>query len=120
MSLDLTAIAQKEVDATLSRLPRHLQQAAQSVAIQLQDFPDEDSDLENDLLGVFSGNTYAELEGGQADATPTEIILFLKNIWDYAEEKESTFRDEVRITLLHELGHFLGLDEIDLEARGLD
>jgi predicted Zn-dependent protease with MMP-like domain len=30
------------------------------------------------------------------------------------------FRDEVRLTYLHELGHYLGWDEDELAARGLD
>ena len=51
---------------------------------------------------------------------PPQIILFLENIWELAEEDEAVYREEIRTTLLHELGHYLGLDEIDLEERGLD
>ena len=38
---------------------------------------------------------------------------------DFAEDDPDTFREEVRITFLHELGHLLGLDEEDLDVRGL-
>jgi predicted Zn-dependent protease with MMP-like domain len=51
---------------------------------------------------------------------PPQIILFLENIWDVAETDEKLFRDEVRTTFLHELGHYLGLDEDDLTERGLE
>lgn len=115
----LTVIAQQEIDDVVGRLPRHIREAAQSVALRLEDYPDEEG-LDDDLLGLFTGNTRTEMDGPYADALPTEIVLFLENIWDYAEENEETFREEVRITYLHELGHFLGLDEIDLEVRGLD
>jgi predicted Zn-dependent protease with MMP-like domain len=51
---------------------------------------------------------------------PPQIILFLENLWDFAEKDEEVFCDEVRTTFLHELGHFLGLDEDDLIDRGLE
>lgn len=51
---------------------------------------------------------------------PPQIILFLENIWEYAEGDAGVYRVEVRTTLLHELGHYLGLDEDDLAERGLD
>jgi predicted Zn-dependent protease with MMP-like domain len=49
--------------------------------------------------------------------------LFLENLWLMIEEEggdERDFRFEVRTTLLHELGHYLGLNEEDLEERGLE
>ena len=51
---------------------------------------------------------------------PPQILLFLANLWDYADGDEALFREEVRTTYLHELGHYLGLDELDLEERGLE
>ncbi len=51
---------------------------------------------------------------------PPQIILFLENLWDLAEADQEIFRDEVHTTYLHELGHYLGLDEDDLFDRGLE
>jgi predicted Zn-dependent protease with MMP-like domain len=51
---------------------------------------------------------------------PTQIILFLENLWQFAEHNEAVYLDEVRITYLHELGHYFGFDEDDLEERGLE
>ena len=51
---------------------------------------------------------------------PAQIILFLGNLWEFAGQEEAAFRQEVRTTLLHELGHYLGLDEDDLMERGLE
>ena len=48
------------------------------------------------------------------------IWLFLENIWDYAGRDTAAYREEVRVTYVHELGHYLGLDEDDLEVRDLD
>ena len=70
-----------------------------------------------DTLGLFVGPEFAE-EG--AVPMPPQIILFLENIWEQAEGDEEVFRDEIHTTLLHELGHYLGLDEDELIERGLE
>jgi predicted Zn-dependent protease with MMP-like domain len=51
---------------------------------------------------------------------PPQIILFLDNLWDQAEQDEDWFLDEVDTTYLHELGHYLGFGEDDLTERGLE
>jgi predicted Zn-dependent protease with MMP-like domain len=50
---------------------------------------------------------------------PRQIVLFLENLWDFAGSDEGPYREEVRITFIHEFGHYLGLDEGELEERGL-
>jgi predicted Zn-dependent protease with MMP-like domain len=72
---------------------------------------------ESDLLGLFVGPSFGD-EGKVP--LPPQIILFLENLWEMAEEDDAFYREEVRTTYLHELGHYLGLDEIDLEERGLE
>ena len=79
----------------------------------------EDEGVEPDLLGLFVGPALDETEGLD-DPLPPEILLFLENIWDYAGEDAEIFREEVRRTYLHELGHYLGLEENDMAARDLD
>jgi predicted Zn-dependent protease with MMP-like domain len=80
--------------------------------VQADGFPD-------DLLGLFTGSTRVEEQTGGHPAPP-QIFLYLDNLWDYAEEDIAAFREEVRLTYLHELGHYLGWNEDDLAARGLD
>ena len=70
-----------------------------------------------DTLGLFTGAEFAE----ENDVPlPPQIILFLENIWGLVETDEKHFCDEVRTTYLHELGHYLGLDEEELTERGLE
>ena len=115
----LQAIAQAEVEATLAALPDPLRRQAAPLPVAYQVRPD-DSLLEDgydpDLLGLFVGAALAEPDDSPL---PPQIILYLENIWDFAEADEQFFRDEIRMTYLHELGHYLGLDEIDLDERGL-
>ena len=73
--------------------------------------------IEADTLGLFVGPEFAEESNVPM---PPQIILFLANLLDCAEGDPESFRDEVHTTLLHELGHYLGLDEDDLTERGLE
>ena len=79
----------------------------------------EEEGLEPDLLGLFVGPALDET-AGLDDPLPPKILLFLENLWDYAEEEPEIFREEVRRTYLHELGHYLGLEEDDMASRDLD
>lgn len=79
----------------------------------------EEPEVDEDTLGLFIGGSYPEGVFGGGDALPSQIVLFLENIWDYADGHEGVYRREVRRTYLHELGHYLGLDENDLADRGL-
>jgi len=74
--------------------------------------------LEPDLLGLFVGVAYPHGESGLHDL-PAQVLLFLENIWEFAQEEGNSFGEEVRKTYLHEIGHFLGLDESDLWDRDL-
>lgn len=115
-------LAQEEVRGTLRRLPRPLRPHAEALPVVYEPRPNEAilaDGWEPDLLGLFVGKAYGEEESGYADV-PSQILLFLDNLWDFAEGDEAIYREEVATTYLHELGHYLGLDELDLEERGLD
>lgn len=115
-------LAQEEVRGTLRRLPRPLRPHAEALPVVYEPRPNEAilaDGWEPDLLGLFVGKAYGEEESGNADV-PSQILLFLDNLWDFAEGDEAIYREEVATTYLHELGHYLGLDELDLEERGLD
>ncbi len=108
-------LAEQDVLAILAALPAPLAERARQVSVLLERVPDPDE--ESDLLGLFTGPELAE---DASEMLPPQITLFLENIWDEAGRIESAFRNEVRITYLHELGHYLGLDEDELMLRGLE
>ena len=117
---ELRALATKEVEATLAELPLELRERALKLPVTFEPFPNaglQADGIDSDVLGLFIGPEFAEED---AIPMPSQIILFLENLWDMAEGVEKVFLDEVRTTFLHELGHFLGLDEDDLEERGLE
>jgi predicted Zn-dependent protease with MMP-like domain len=75
--------------------------------------------FEPDILGLFTGNPHGT-ELAHDNPMPPQILLYLDSLWEFAEGDIDAFRDEVRLTYLHELGHFLGWDEDQITARGLE
>ena len=117
----LLAVAQAEVTTTLNALPPELRTRAKDLPVTYEPIPNEalaEEGMEEDLLGLFVGEEMAET-GTTINPIPAQILLFLENIWDYADGDNKQYREEVRATYLHELGHYLGLDEDDLDERGL-
>jgi predicted Zn-dependent protease with MMP-like domain len=118
----LRSLAQKEVEATLGALPEALRKQAAKLPVTFDPRPNRDLQLdgiEPDTLGLFTGPEFAD-EGVSGSPLPPQIILFLENIAEQAGQDEEVFREEVRTTYLHELGHYLGLGEEDLFERGLE
>ena len=116
----LLMIAQEEVASTVAALPAPLREQAAPLPVTFERHPSPAilaDDFDPDLLGLFVGSALAE--PGEYPLPP-QIILFLENLWEFAENDDEIYREEIRTTYLHELGHYLGLDEIDLEERGLD
>jgi predicted Zn-dependent protease with MMP-like domain len=116
----LCSLALAEVESTLVELPAPLREQARKLPVTFEPRPNRDlvaDGIEPDTLGLFVGPEFAHEE---TVPMPSQIILFLENIWALAEGDEEIFCDEVHTTLLHELGHYLGLDEDDLTERGLE
>lgn len=118
----LTRLAADTVGAAQRQLPAEIRALARDVAVHYELLPRADilaEGFEPDILGLFTGNAHGT-ELAQNTPAPPQILLYLENLWDFAEGDEALFRDEVRLTYLHELGHFLGWDEDEVAARGLD
>ena len=116
----LQELALTEIETTLAALPKPLREQAQKLLVTFERRPNvglQADGIEVDTLGLFTGAEFAD-EG--ASVLPAQIILFLENLWDFAEGDKEFFCEEVHTTFLHELGHFLGLGEDDLTERGLD
>lgn len=118
----LVRIASGAVEATQGSLPRRVIEAAKGVAVHYEAVPDGAilaEGFERDILGLFTGATHGT-EQDQDNPVPPQIILYMNNIWDFAGGNPDAFRDEVRLTYLHELGHYLGWGEDQVASRGLE
>lgn len=118
----LVRAAAVELESLLRALPSPIRDHAREVPVLFEGRPGADlieQGIEPDTMGLFEGPSLRDPEG-DGDALPPRITLFVDTIWDEAGGDPEAFRQEVRTTLLHELGHYLGLDEIDLEDRDLE
>ncbi len=112
--------ADEELKSLIKVLPTDIQEAAQKVAISVEEKPSDgayDDELDGDELGLFEGPAVGDEVG--PEELP-RIRLFLVNLWEWVGEDEQDFRDEVGTTFLHELGHYLGWDEEEIAERGLE
>jgi len=118
---DLRRRAERVTREIMARLPEELRAQLDSAAVVLQERPDarqREQGIEGDCLGLFTGPSLRD--GDDNAPLPPQIFLFLDNILEESLESGRSFGDELRRTFLHELGHYLGLDEDDLRLRDVD
>ena len=112
--------AERIVREVRAALPGPVRAASDGVAVRLEGRVPRhwlDEGVEPDSLGLFSGPSMRDADPG--DEAPL-VTLFLDNLWDWCGGDETAFDEEVERTFLHELGHFLGLEEGDMPERDLD
>ena len=116
---------EQEVRRAVASLPETERRALAEVPVQVADVPalDDltavDPPLSPSILGLFRGPSEREdcLPG---DGPPCRSIVFYRrNLVRFARSRRE-FEEQVRVTLLHELGHLHGESEEDLRARGLE
>jgi predicted Zn-dependent protease with MMP-like domain/Flp pilus assembly protein TadD len=114
------------VEDALAALPEPVRRYLSNVAITVEELPPDeelrasDPPLSPAILGLFRGAPYGQKASMDPwSHLPSAIVLYQKNLERFARSREELI-DEIRVTLLHEVGHFLGLDEDELYERGLD
>ena len=101
-------------------LPSHVRDALENVDVSVEDWPDlEASDLIEEgstLFGLYTGIPLTEREG-VGSSLPDRIIIYRIPILRSCTTKEQAAR-EIHVTLIHEVGHCLGMSEADLHRLG--
>jgi Flp pilus assembly protein TadD len=114
-----------EVHSAIASLPEAERRTLESVPVDIEDLPDADDlvavdpPLSPSILGLFRGP--AEHEPCTAADGPRcrSIVFYRKNLLRFARDRRE-LAEQVRVTLLHELGHLHGADDDELRARGLE
>ena len=123
------ALSRKEFDAAVERalleIPESVRRYLANVPITVEDLPadhdllDADPPLPPTILGLFRGAPYGQkLSADPWSHLPSSIILYQRNLERTAVTR-AELEEEIATTLVHEVGHFLGLDEDELWERGL-
>jgi len=102
------------VRAALDVLPRNIAEALRNVAVVVEDENPEDPDL----LGLYHGVPLPE-RGDMAGMPPDTISIYRVPLEESFPDPVE-LREEIRVTVLHELGHYFGLDEDQIAALGYD
>ena len=102
------------VRAALDELPPHIAAALENVAVVVEDENPDDPDL----LGLYHGVPLPE-RGDMAGALPDKISIYRLPLEESFPDPDE-LRDEIRVTVLHELAHYFGLDEAQIADLGYD
>ncbi len=109
---------ERVIDEVLESLPKRFAGLIENVVIAVEDEPtdedleniddDDDDDGASELLGIFRGVALTE-RSRDMPLLPDEIAVFLGPINRVSRSRDDAVR-EIRETLIHELGHYFGLD----------
>ena len=111
---------QQLVDEALASIPADFRDAMQNIAVVIEDEPTAEQldsvgiEPPDSLLGLYQGTPLTERQWAHGNVLPDKITLFQRVI-----EEESGDDDDVIIaigeTLIHEIGHYFGLSEEEIE-----
>jgi predicted Zn-dependent protease with MMP-like domain len=105
----------KVVEEALNSLPEEFRSRMRNVAVLVEDLPpNQRSHPKRLLLGVFHGIPTTKKSVFDIPTGPDHIVLYQKNI-EAICSSEAEVRDQIRLTVIHELGHYFGMDENQLK-----
>jgi predicted Zn-dependent protease with MMP-like domain len=111
------------VETALEELPDEFARALDEMTLEIRDRPTAEQlkelGLEEDelLLGLYVGVPLTERSTSDSGRLPDKILIF-KEDCEIACDSEAELVREVRTTVLHELGHYFGMDEDELGEVG--
>jgi predicted Zn-dependent protease with MMP-like domain len=113
---------QRLVRQAVEELPPPVRDSLENVALLVEDWPSEEylqeagEEQPASLFGLYVGVPLPD-RYGDLPPLPDTITLFQGPIEQACNTREEVVR-EIRITVVHEVGHFLGLREEDLDRLG--
>jgi len=107
---ELTARAQVVIDATNAELPEPLSAEVLAVPCLFQEW----HPTKKSILGV-----YVNVGRTAISARKGPIILYLRAIESYCKGRNQDFEAQIKKTYLHELGHHMGWNEVEVREHGL-
>jgi predicted Zn-dependent protease with MMP-like domain len=116
------------VEEALATIPQRFRDALKNVAIVVEDEPtpeqlasiDDDEDLDDSseemtLLGLYEGTPLTERKWDDGNRLPDKVTLFQGPIEDASEDEDDVVI-AIGETLIHEIGHYFGLSEDEIQT----
>jgi predicted Zn-dependent protease with MMP-like domain len=101
-------------------LPEKFRDALENIEIVIEDYADDELldelGMEPPLLGLYQGIPLPERQHDDYPL-PDKISIYREELLDLGLSREELV-EEIRITVLHEIGHYFGLDDDKLEELG--
>jgi len=109
----------KVVEEVLESLPEEFRDRIRNVAVLVEDLPPNQplpraGQRRRLLLGLFHGVPTTKKSVFDLPSGPDYIVLYQKNI-EAVSSSEGEIREQIRRTVIHELGHYFGMDEEQLK-----
>jgi predicted Zn-dependent protease with MMP-like domain len=107
------------VAEAISSLPENFKEKMENIAIAIEDFPSQELLIEMkikspySLLGLYRGVPYPRRGIWYRNVLPDKIVIFKKPIEVRCRNRED-IKESVRRVVIHEIGHYFGLNEADL------
>jgi predicted Zn-dependent protease with MMP-like domain len=109
------------VDDALQSIPQEFRDALVNIAIVVEDRPSAEQLAEVDieppdtLLGLYQGIPLPERQWAQGNILPDKVTLFQEPIENASDEDDDDVVVAIGETLIHEIGHYFGLSEDEIE-----
>jgi predicted Zn-dependent protease with MMP-like domain len=109
----------KVVEEVLDSLPKEFRKRIRNVAVLVEDLPSSQPlprplGPNQLLLGLFHGVPTTKKSVFDLPTGPDYVVLYQKNI-EAVCSNDAELRQQIRLTLMHELGHYFGMDEEQLK-----
>jgi len=109
----------KLVEEALDSIPPEFRSRIRNVAVLVEDMPPNQPSPQPEqqrplLLGLFHGVPTTNKSVFDLPMGPDHIVLYQKNI-EAVCSNEAEVREQIRLTIIHELGHYFGMDESQLK-----
>lgn len=114
---------QQLVSQAIASLPRRVVKRLNNVEVVVKDHPTSEelamaeTDPAETLFGLYTGIPLTERSTSYGMVLPDKITLYQRSIEEGCRTKRE-IQEQIRTTLLHEIGHHFGLSEDDLEEAG--
>jgi predicted Zn-dependent protease with MMP-like domain len=108
----------KVVEEVLDSLPVEFRKRIRNLAVLVEDLPSGQSPPRSGerrklLLGIFHGVPTTKKSVFDLPTGPDYVVLYQKNI-EAVCSNEAELREQIRLTVMHEFGHYFGMDEEQL------